>query len=90
MALERLGPPIYVYHEIVHNRHVVDRFAAQGLDLGPGLKEGAIAVTTGNHEIGTGTGEGEGEALPEAAAGTADKGGLSGEIKHEGELVDSG
>jgi len=25
------GAPIYVYHEIVHNRHVVDRFTKQGV-----------------------------------------------------------
>ncbi len=29
-ALERLGAPIYVRGEIVHNRHVVDTLAAQG------------------------------------------------------------
>jgi len=25
-ALRIQGPPIYVYHEIVHNRHVVEGF----------------------------------------------------------------
>jgi 4-hydroxy-3-methylbut-2-enyl diphosphate reductase len=29
-ALERFGAPIYVRHEIVHNRHVVDDLAAKG------------------------------------------------------------
>jgi 4-hydroxy-3-methylbut-2-enyl diphosphate reductase len=29
-ALEKYGPPIYVRHEIVHNRHVVDRLRAKG------------------------------------------------------------
>ncbi len=29
-ALEKYGPPIYVRHEIVHNRHVVERLRAQG------------------------------------------------------------
>src|SRR3954466_8778587 len=29
-ALEKFGPPIYVRHEIVHNRHVVDRMRAKG------------------------------------------------------------
>ncbi len=24
-------PPVYCYHEIVHNRHVVERFRAQGV-----------------------------------------------------------
>jgi 4-hydroxy-3-methylbut-2-en-1-yl diphosphate reductase len=30
-ALELFGPPIYVYHEIVHNRHVVDSFRRRGV-----------------------------------------------------------
>ena len=29
-ALELFGPPIYVRHEVVHNRHVVDDLAAKG------------------------------------------------------------
>jgi 4-hydroxy-3-methylbut-2-enyl diphosphate reductase len=30
LVLERHGPPVYVRHEIVHNRHVVDKLRAQG------------------------------------------------------------
>jgi 4-hydroxy-3-methylbut-2-enyl diphosphate reductase len=30
-ALRRVGPPVYVFHEIVHNRHVVDDFKARGV-----------------------------------------------------------
>ena len=30
-VLKLKGPPIYVYHEIVHNKHVVDRFVKQGV-----------------------------------------------------------
>jgi len=30
-AIRIFGPDIYVYHEIVHNRHVVDRFTEQGV-----------------------------------------------------------
>ena len=30
LALERHGPPVYVRHEIVHNRFVVDRLAGMG------------------------------------------------------------
>ena len=30
-ALEKYGPPIYVRHEIVHNRHVVDTLKAKGV-----------------------------------------------------------
>ena len=29
-AIEKYGAPVYVRHEIVHNRHVVDRLRAQG------------------------------------------------------------
>jgi 4-hydroxy-3-methylbut-2-enyl diphosphate reductase len=29
-ALEFFGPPLYVYHEIVHNKFVVDRFRSRG------------------------------------------------------------
>lgn len=31
LSLEKFGPPIYVRHEIVHNRHVVNRLAAKGV-----------------------------------------------------------
>jgi 4-hydroxy-3-methylbut-2-enyl diphosphate reductase len=30
IALERFGPPVYVRHEIVHNRHVVEDLRAKG------------------------------------------------------------
>ncbi|HCP13395.1 MAG TPA: 4-hydroxy-3-methylbut-2-enyl diphosphate reductase, partial [Planctomycetaceae bacterium] len=30
-AIRRVGPQIYVYHEIVHNKHVVDRFTKLGV-----------------------------------------------------------
>jgi 4-hydroxy-3-methylbut-2-en-1-yl diphosphate reductase len=30
-ALELFGPPLYVYHEIVHNNHVVERFRRRGV-----------------------------------------------------------
>jgi 4-hydroxy-3-methylbut-2-enyl diphosphate reductase len=30
LAIQVFGTPIYVYHEIVHNRHVVESFRAQG------------------------------------------------------------
>ncbi|MBT6458674.1 MAG: 4-hydroxy-3-methylbut-2-enyl diphosphate reductase, partial [Planctomycetaceae bacterium] len=35
-AIRLFGTPIYVFHEIVHNKHVVDRF----------VKEGAVFVDT--------------------------------------------
>jgi 4-hydroxy-3-methylbut-2-enyl diphosphate reductase len=31
LALRSLAPPIYVYHEIVHNRYVVDHFRGRGV-----------------------------------------------------------
>ena len=30
-ALELFGTPLYVFHEIVHNRHVVERFSRRGV-----------------------------------------------------------
>lgn len=30
-AIKIVGTPLYVYHEIVHNRHVVDRFREEGV-----------------------------------------------------------
>jgi 4-hydroxy-3-methylbut-2-en-1-yl diphosphate reductase len=30
LAIKLFGMPIYVYHEIVHNKHVVERFRAEG------------------------------------------------------------
>ncbi len=32
LALERFGPPVYVYHEIVHNRRVVEEFSREEPD----------------------------------------------------------
>ena len=31
LAIRVFGTPIYVYHEIVHNKWVVERFRAQGV-----------------------------------------------------------
>ncbi len=44
-ALERFGTPLYVFHEIVHNRHVVDRFRDRGVVFVDALHE----VPTGSH-----------------------------------------
>jgi 4-hydroxy-3-methylbut-2-enyl diphosphate reductase len=46
-ALERHGAPVYVRHEIVHNRHVVDTLAKAGaifVDETDQVPEGAIVV----------------------------------------------
>ena len=34
-------PPVYCYHEIVHNRHVVDQFRAQGVVFVDDVDRGA-------------------------------------------------
>lgn len=46
-ALEQFGPPVYVRHEIVHNRHVVEALRAKGARFVEELREvppGAITV----------------------------------------------
>jgi 4-hydroxy-3-methylbut-2-enyl diphosphate reductase len=47
IALQKFGSPIYVRHEIVHNRHVVDRLRAKGVVFVEELSEvpdGALAI----------------------------------------------
>ena len=39
LALQTLPPPIYVYHEIVHNKYVVDHFRARGVTFVDELAE---------------------------------------------------
>src|SRR6266550_5163534 len=46
-ALEKYGPPIYVRHEIVHNRHVVERLRAKGahfVDEIDEIPKGAVTI----------------------------------------------
>jgi 4-hydroxy-3-methylbut-2-enyl diphosphate reductase len=46
-VLKIKGPPIYVYHEIVHNRHVVEDFKRRGVVFGNEVEEvpaGAVLV----------------------------------------------
>ena len=38
-ALDLFGAPLYVYHEIVHNKHVVDRFKSRGVVFVESLSE---------------------------------------------------
>ena len=38
-AIRMFGSGIHVYHEIVHNRHVVDRFTAQGVTFVDSIEE---------------------------------------------------
>jgi 4-hydroxy-3-methylbut-2-enyl diphosphate reductase len=39
LVLQRFGPPVYVRHEIVHNRHVVEKLRAQGARFVEDLRE---------------------------------------------------
>lgn len=39
LALQHYGPPIYVYHEIVHNQHVVQTFETKGAVFVNSLEE---------------------------------------------------
>jgi len=46
-VLKLKGPPIYVFHEIVHNKHVVDDFRARGVTFVDNISEvpsGAVVV----------------------------------------------
>lgn len=37
--VDLIGTPLYVFHEIVHNKHVVDRFVAQGVTFVESIDE---------------------------------------------------
>lgn len=43
-ALELFGAPLYVYHEIVHNKHVVERFQCRGVTFVESLEEVPIGA----------------------------------------------
>jgi 4-hydroxy-3-methylbut-2-en-1-yl diphosphate reductase len=45
LALESFGPPIYVYHEIVHNQYVVTHFRNQGVTFVDDLEEVPAGAT---------------------------------------------
>src|SRR5204862_178681 len=45
-ALEKYGPPVYVRHEIVHNRHVVERLKKMGARFVEELDEVPTGATT--------------------------------------------
>jgi 4-hydroxy-3-methylbut-2-enyl diphosphate reductase len=45
LALASLAPPIYVYHEIVHNKHVVDHFRARGVTFVDDLSDVPAGAT---------------------------------------------
>ncbi|MFK8115551.1 MAG: 4-hydroxy-3-methylbut-2-enyl diphosphate reductase [Rubripirellula sp.] len=39
LVLQQIGPPVYVFHEIVHNRHVVEDFLKRGAVFVDSLEE---------------------------------------------------
>jgi 4-hydroxy-3-methylbut-2-enyl diphosphate reductase len=45
LALQAFDPPVYVYHEIVHNKYVVDRFREQGAVFVNDLTEVPVGAT---------------------------------------------
>ncbi len=47
LMLQEFGPPVYVYHEIVHNQYVVDSFIRKGaifVDTIEEIPEGSVAL----------------------------------------------
>ncbi|MEM6364458.1 MAG: 4-hydroxy-3-methylbut-2-enyl diphosphate reductase [Planctomycetota bacterium] len=47
LTLRKFGPPVYVYHEIVHNKHVVKTFVAKGavfVDSVEDVPEGGVLL----------------------------------------------
>jgi 4-hydroxy-3-methylbut-2-enyl diphosphate reductase len=45
MVLRAVPPPVYVYHEIVHNKYVVERFRSQGAVFVDALSEVPVGAT---------------------------------------------
>src|SRR3978361_2025195 len=55
-ALQKYGPPVYVRHEIVHNKHVVESLKAKGARFVEDLSEvPPDAVTISNPQAGPNT-----------------------------------
>jgi 4-hydroxy-3-methylbut-2-enyl diphosphate reductase len=66
-ALEKYGPPIYVRHEIVHNRHVVERLRAKGAHFVDDLDEippGAVTIFSAHGVASAVEQSAEGRGLP--------------------------
>jgi 4-hydroxy-3-methylbut-2-en-1-yl diphosphate reductase len=45
LTLEKFGPPVYVFHEIVHNKYVVDSFRCKGAIFVNELSEVPVGAT---------------------------------------------
>jgi len=66
-ALEKYGPPIYVRHEIVHNRHVVERLRAKGARFVDELDEippGSVTIFSAHGVSSSVESEAAGRGLP--------------------------
>ena len=70
LALQKFGAPVYVRHEIVHNRHVVDSLKAKGaifveeLDEIPETDAPVIFSAHGVPHVGAGRRQGPQPVLP--------------------------
>ena len=76
-CVEMFGPNIFVYHEIVHNRYVVDRFTAMGVTFVDRIEEvpsDAIGASAGQLRVQLGE-----SILP--LAGVEDPAALEGKIR---------
>jgi 4-hydroxy-3-methylbut-2-enyl diphosphate reductase len=66
-AIDKYGPPIYVRHEIVHNRHVVERLRAKGARFVDDLDEippGSVTIFSAHGVSSAVEDEAEGRDLP--------------------------
>src|SRR3989442_13035160 len=66
-ALEKYGPPVYVRHEIVHNRFVVDSLKAKGAIFVEELSEvpqGAVTIFSAHGVAKSVVNEAAGRQLP--------------------------
>ena len=45
LVLDTLAPPIYVYHEIVHNKYVVEQFRGRGVTFVDDLADVPVGAT---------------------------------------------
>ena len=50
-ALAKFGPPIYVRHEIVHNRHVVENLRARGAVFVDEIEVEECAAPNGSYSL---------------------------------------
>ena len=46
LSIKTLGPPVYVYHEIVHNKYVVETFQGKGAVFVDSLEDVPVGANT--------------------------------------------